>query len=40
MKIHTDEKEAFKQRVEKNKDAIERMNKEIQKKNKAKKLGK
>lgn len=32
MKIHTDEKETFKKRIEENKDKIDRMNREIQKK--------
>lgn len=36
MKIHTDEKENYKKKIDKMKDAIERQNKEIQKKKKKK----
>jgi len=36
MKFHRDEKEDFKRRIEKNKEDIARMNREIQKKNKEK----
>lgn len=37
MKFHRDEKEDFKRRIEKNKDDIARMNREIQKKREEKK---
>jgi len=40
MKIHTDEKENYKKKVDKMKDDIARQNKELQKKRNDKKKGK